>query len=127
MPRTILIVDDSASCLETLEFTLMPLANVQVRTASSARDALTQLDNGSSAIDMLITDLDLRRMDGFELIEHVRRQPRFHALPIVVISGDCDPRTPERLRRLGVNSHIAKPYSPSEVRQILEQFLNVRE
>lgn len=126
MPRTILIVDDSESCVATLEMALMPLEDVAVRTASNARDALKILENGPAGVDVLITDLDLPRMDGFELIEYIRRQPRLSALPIVVISGDCNPRTPERLRRLGVNIHITKPYSPAGVRQTLEQFLNAR-
>jgi CheY-like chemotaxis protein len=40
-----------------------------------------------------------------------------------VISGDSDPRTPERVRRAGADAHFVKPYSPVEIRRTLEQFL----
>ncbi|HVT95088.1 MAG TPA: response regulator [Bryobacteraceae bacterium] len=126
MPRTILIVDDSETCLATLEVALMSLPDVEILPATSAASALALLADRGSSVRLLVTDLDLRRTDGFDLIERVRCQPRFSELPIAVISGDCNPRTPERLRRMGVNTYIAKPYSPAEVRQILEPFLDVR-
>jgi CheY-like chemotaxis protein len=63
-------------------------------------------------------------MDGFELIARVRSQPRNPPLPIVVISGDNDPRTLARLAELGADAYFPKPYSPAEVRQKLEQLLN---
>lgn len=126
MPRTILIVDDSETCLATLEVALMSLPDVEILPATSAARALALLADRGSSVRLLVTDLDLKRTDGFDLIERVRRQPCFSELPIAVISGDCNPRTPERLRRMGVNTYIAKPYSPAEVRQILEQFLDVR-
>jgi CheY-like chemotaxis protein len=45
-------------------------------------------------------------------------------LPIIVISGDSDPRTPERVRRLGADAYFAKPYSPAAVRETLERLLH---
>src|SRR5579859_2749080 len=113
MPRVIVIVDDSEHGLATLELALGSMENVEIRTAGTAREALALFEDGLPAIDALVTDLELPRMDGFELIQRVRALPRFADLPIAVISGDSDPRTPERLRRLGVNTHLMKPYSPA--------------
>lgn len=126
MPRTILIVDDSESGLATLELSLFPLAGTNIRGVSNARDALALLDDAQFSADILITDLDLPRMDGFELVEQVRARPHLANLKIVVISGNCDPGTPGRLRKLGVDIHIVKPYSPAQVREKLEPFLDVR-
>jgi CheY-like chemotaxis protein len=64
------------------------------------------------------------RMDGFDLIHRVRADPRHHHLPIIVISADTDPGTPERLTRMGANAFFAKPYSPAQIREKLEQILN---
>ena len=72
----------------------------------------------------LVTDLHLPLMDGFELIERLRSDSRTARLPIIVISGDSDPRTPERLYRLGANAYFGKPYSPVQVRQKVEQLLD---
>ena len=63
-------------------------------------------------------------MDGFELIEKVRSSHEKARLPIIVISGDTDPRTPERIYRLGADAYFSKPYSPTQVRQKLEQLLD---
>jgi CheY-like chemotaxis protein len=62
-------------------------------------------------------------MDGYQLIKMVRSQPKRVSLPILVISGDSDPLIPARLAGLGANAYFSKPYSPSEVRNKLEQLL----
>ena len=64
------------------------------------------------------------RMDGFELIRRVRADGRLAATPIVVVSADTDPGTPQRIARLGVSAFFPKPFSPAQVRRKLEQILN---
>ena len=63
-------------------------------------------------------------MDGFELIERLRSGDRHERLPVIVLSGDTDPETPGRIRRLGADAFFAKPYSPTEVRNKVEELLN---
>jgi CheY-like chemotaxis protein len=63
-------------------------------------------------------------MDGFELIQAIRSEPRCVSLPILVVSGDSDPRTAARLATLGANAYFPKPYSPAAVRHRLEQLIN---
>jgi two-component system, chemotaxis family, chemotaxis protein CheY len=122
MGRTVVIVEDAEMCSDVLEVALLALPGIDIQCATSAEQALEQLDGRD--ICALITDLNLPRMDGFELIERVRSQPIHAALPILVISGDTDPHTPERVRRLGADAFFTKPYSPGEVRQKLEQLIN---
>ena len=125
--RTVLIVEDTDLCSEALEVALARVPNVEVRAVSTAEEALRYL--GSANICALVTDLHLPSMSGFDLIEAVRSRPPGNAsggpaLPILVISGDSDPHTPERLHRLGANAYFGKPYSPAEVRQKVEQLLD---
>lgn len=122
--RMVLIVEDAESCATTLEIALLAIPHVHVRVAATARQALDILSAPERAIGALITDLHLPSMDGFELIERVRADRRTARLPIVVISGDSDPKTPERIYRLGANAFFGKPYSPSQVRQTVEQLLD---
>jgi CheY-like chemotaxis protein len=75
-------------------------------------------------VSAVVTDLNMPRMDGFEFIERIRAQPRHHRLPIIVVSGDTDPGTPERLASIGANAFFPKPYSPAQVRLKLEQLLD---
>lgn len=122
MTRTILIVEDTELCRDALEVALMKVPDVRVRTVATAEEALHWL--AEDDICALVTDLHLPHMDGFELIEAVRAHPRRSSLPILVISGDSDPRTPARLAGLGANAYFSKPYSPAEVRSRLEQLLD---
>jgi CheY-like chemotaxis protein len=122
--RTVLIVEDAESCATTLEIALLAIPHTHVRVAPTARQALEMLAAAGGGISALVTDLHLPSMDGFELIERLRSDSRTARLPIIVISGDSDPRTPERLYRLGANAYFGKPYSPAKVRQKVEQLLD---
>jgi CheY-like chemotaxis protein len=122
--RTVLIVEDAESCATTLEIALLAIPRIHVRVAATARQALELLASAGAGICALVTDLNLPSMDGFELIERVRSDSRTSRLPIIVVSGDSDPRTPERIHRLGVDGYFGKPYSPAQIRQRVEQLLD---
>jgi DNA-binding response OmpR family regulator len=122
MARTVLIVEDTAPSRDTLEVALMRVPGVAVRSVATAEEAMNCL--AAEDVCALVTDLHLPSMDGFELIQRVRSQPRISPFPILVISGDTDPRTVARLAELGADAYFPKPYSPAEVRHKLEQLLN---
>ena len=122
--RTVLIVEDVESCATTLEIALLAIPRVHVRVASTGGQALELLASAGGGICAMVTDLNMPSMDGIELIERVRSDSRTARLPIVVISGDTDPRTPERIHRLGADAYFGKPYSPAQVRQKVEQLLD---
>jgi len=125
MARTVLIVEDTDLGLDAFEVALDRMPGVGLRIVRTAEEALHCLgqDHAAGDICAVITDLHLPQMDGFELIETVRSRPGRGALPILVISGDSDPRTPSRLKALGANAYFQKPFSPIEVRNRLEQLI----
>jgi CheY-like chemotaxis protein len=132
MSRLVLIVEDSDACAETLQIALESIG-LETRIMSSATDALAALRNIQNDVAAIVTDLNMHRadglykegltMDGFDLIRQLRSEARFARLPILLISGDTDPRLPTRALQLGANAFFAKPYSPSAVRRKLEQLL----
>jgi DNA-binding response OmpR family regulator len=122
MSRTVLIVEDVESCSEVLEVALLAVPGIKIENAVTAEQALEYLDGRD--ISAMITDLNLPQMDGFELIRRVRSRAAHAHMPILVISGDTDPHTPERVRRLGADAFFTKPYSPGEVREKLEQLIH---
>ena len=124
MQQTVLIVEDCEGAAAPLEVALQAIIGIRVQLFSSARDALTALGSAPDPVAALVTDLHLPSMDGFELIKLIRGDQRYRALPIIVISGDTQPGTLERLIRLGANAYFPKPYSPTEIRQKLESLLN---
>jgi CheY-like chemotaxis protein len=125
MDRTVLIAEDTEHSASTLEIALLAIPNVAVAHASGGSEALKLLRTlEPAAVCALVTDLHMPAMDGFELIETVRSDPRYGRLPIIVLSGDTDPSTPERVRRLGANAFFSKPYSPAEVRNKVKELVN---
>jgi CheY-like chemotaxis protein len=122
MVRTVLIVEDSDTSADTLEIALLSLPNVCVAHAPTGRKALQLIQK--ERVAAIITDLQMPHMDGFELIERVRAAAGAAHVPIIVVSGDSDPATPEKVRRLGADAYFAKPYSPAAVREMLERLLH---
>jgi CheY-like chemotaxis protein len=122
--RTVLIVEDSENNAATLEIALSAIPRLSVLLASSGAEALRILAVGDRPIDAIITDLNMPRMDGFEMIEKIRGDARLSGTPIIVVSADTHPSTPGRIEWLGVQGFFPKPYSPAQVRRRLEQVLD---
>jgi len=123
MKRTILVVEDTDVCRYALEVALTKLPGFAVRAVETAEQALECL--ATEEICALITDLQLKRMNGFDLITFVRSDLRRPSLPILVISGDTDPTTPARVAGIGANAYFGKPFSPAAVCSKLEQLVDV--
>jgi CheY-like chemotaxis protein len=125
--RPVLIVEDSENNAAMLEMALLGIPGIIVLMASSALEALRIMDSSGAAIQAVVTDLNMPRVDGFELIRRIREDRRLSTTPIVVVSADTDPDTPERVARLGVSAFFPKPYSPAALRRKLEQILDATE
>ena len=74
MTRNVLVVEDAELCRDTLEVALLKLPNLAVFSVTTAEEALQCL--ASNEVCALVTDLRLPRMDGYQLIEAIRSQPR---------------------------------------------------
>ena len=122
--RAVLIVEDSENSAATLEIAFLGIPGVAVLQAPSAIEALRILDAEPTPVRAVVTDLNMPRMDGFELIRRIRGNRRLAGTPIIVVSADTDPDTPERIAALGVDAFFPKPFSPAQVRRALEQLLN---
>jgi CheY-like chemotaxis protein len=128
--RIILVVDDAADCVTTLELALGVLTDVAVRGVASAEQALAELDLAADSpapdcdtIAAVITDVQLPGLSGLEFLTRLRADARWHALPVLVISADPNPETPAAAFRMGANAFFAKPFSPAAVRRKLEELM----
>jgi two-component system, chemotaxis family, chemotaxis protein CheY len=122
--RAVLIVEDSENSASMLEMAFLGIPDVRVVQAPSGVEALRILDAAATPVRAVVTDLNMPRMDGFELIRRIRSDMRLRATPIIVVSADTDPDTPGRVAALGVDAFFPKPFSPAQVRRTLEQLLN---
>jgi len=123
LARTVLIVDDSESCAATLEIALLAIPHVNVLVIRSAWEALDILYVADGTTTVLITDLHMPSMDGFELINRVRSYVPTAQMPIVVVTGDSEPSTRENVFRLGADAYFCKPFSVRQLCQSVEALL----
>ncbi len=113
--KSALIVDDNETNRRILA-TMLGHWGLRVIQADSARKALTALDrsrNAGQPASVLITDLHMPEMDGFELVAAVRAHPAFGLLPVVILTSSASPGDQERGKALGVAARLLKPIKQS--------------
>lgn len=118
--KNILIVDDSSTsrmiiqrCLDIAGFT-----EVHFHFAENGLDALSILQT-NSRIDLIMTDLNMPKMDGENFIKKLKQGASNQALPILVITSLGDAILEEELKKLGVLGIIKKPVSPEKILHLL--------
>lgn len=112
MAKTIMTVDDSPSMRMLLRVALTDLG-YSVVEAEDGVHALEKLDGFHP--DLLITDINMPEMDGFELIEAVRALPQFKATPILVLSTEFSDAHKARARSAGATGWITKPFESTKL------------
>lgn len=120
-----LIVDDSDQLAATLEVALSGYPGLAVLRAKDGQEALEILESRPD-VRALVTDLQMPRMDGFELIGRIRADGRLGRLPIIAVSGCTDPRTPARARQIGADAFFGKPFSPAGLCERLARLIESR-
>ncbi len=119
--KGIFIVDDSPTILMSLK-TNLEMNGFKVETASNGEDAVNKLNNGVNP-DLIITDLNMPRMDGFKLIEHVRQMKTFRFKPILVLTTESQLQKREEAKRLGATGWLVKPVSGNDLIKVIKKVL----
>ncbi|MEX2501700.1 MAG: response regulator [Trueperaceae bacterium] len=120
---TVLCVDDSAGHLKLLQLTLES-RNLRVETAFSGHEALTLLQ--SLTPDLMIVDVEMPFMDGFELTRRVRRVRRLSRIPIVIMTGSEKDDLQERADASGADRLLRKPIQGQNLPQVVMELLRSR-
>ena len=111
MSKTILTVDDSRTMRDMLAMALND-AGFTVVQAVDGEDGLAVLDAHSADVDVIITDINMPKLDGFGFIEGVRKDQRHRATPILVLTTESDDSKKNRARQAGATGWIVKPFNP---------------
>ncbi|WP_284163080.1 response regulator [Frigidibacter sp. SD6-1] len=117
MAIRVLAVDDSRTIRDLLEQALTG-AGYQVTLAEDGQEALDRL--AEAAPDAIISDINMPRLDGFGLIEAVRRQDRHRATPILVLTTESAPELKARARAAGATGWIVKPFEADKLVRALQ-------
>jgi len=121
---TALIIDDDEDILYLLRL-LMLRDGFIVHTATNGRDATDFITN-SEPTDIVLTDLMLPYVSGFEVIRQIREHPAWKHVPVVVLSGKVTERDAVQALELGANDYVPKPYSPLELSARVKRHLEIR-
>jgi two-component system chemotaxis response regulator CheY len=110
MGKVVLTVDDSRTMRDMLKLALTDAGH----TVLQAEDGVHGVEvlNRSSGIDVIITDINMPRMDGFGFIDCVRRDPRCRSTPILVLTTESEPAKKQRAKNSGATGWIVKPFDP---------------
>ncbi len=121
MGKTILVVDDSATVRKFASISLS-MQGFTVITAQDGMDALEKLPG--QIVDLVITDLNMPHMDGFELIRSLRENNEYKDLPIIILTSLSDSINKERGKSLGVHSYIVKPFSLEKIQYEVSKYIS---
>jgi chemosensory pili system protein ChpA (sensor histidine kinase/response regulator) len=108
----VLVVDDSVT-VRKVTSRLLERHGMQVLTAKDGVDAMTLLQEHSP--DVMLLDIEMPRMDGFEVATQVRHHPTLKDLPIIMITSRTGQKHRERAMAIGVNEYLGKPYQESHL------------
>lgn len=112
MTKKILAVDDSRTMRGLLDQALRS-AGYEVELAEDGVEGLDKLDAANP--DLVITDINMPRLDGFGVIEGIRKQNRYQALPILVLTTESGRELKDKARKAGATGWVVKPFDETKL------------
>jgi len=119
-PPIILCVDDEPMNLRVLIDLLQP--NYQTRVAPRAAQALKALETLTP--DLILLDIMMPEMDGFELCQAIKAQQRFAHTPIIFVTAKYDDNDKAHAKTLGAVDLLTKPIQPEQLKSTIEHYLH---
>jgi chemosensory pili system protein ChpA (sensor histidine kinase/response regulator) len=119
-PTLVMVVDDSIT-VRKVTSRLLERNGMEVVTAKDGVEAIAKLQDITP--DIMLLDIEMPRMDGFEVATLVRHDPRLEKLPIVMITSRTGEKHRERALGIGVNVYLGKPYQESQLLEVIDQLV----
>jgi CheY-like chemotaxis protein len=116
--KFVIIVDDNPANLRIGKNILSE--RYSVATAPSAAKLFALLENNKPSIILL--DIDMPEMDGFEAIKILKSKPETKDIPVIFLTGMSDPQDEKKGRALGAVDYIIKPFDPSALIACIEKY-----
>lgn len=110
--KRVMIVDDSATMRRFVTFALRA-RGLQVLTAEDGQEALEKL--ALTPVDLVITDLNMPKLDGFGLVRALREDGHYASLPVIILSSLSKKEDIDRGLDLGATAYLTKPFDESRI------------
>ena len=118
----VMVVDDSIT-VRKVTTRLLERNGYKVLTAKDGVDAMGQLQE--VVPDMMLLDIEMPRMDGFELATHMRNDAGLKHVPIIMITSRTGDKHRERAQQIGVNNYLGKPYQENDLLNSIQRIIGV--
>ena len=123
MSKYALTVDDSVTMREMVAFTLRN-AGFDVLEAGDGEDAIETLKSADNKVNIIITDLNMPKMDGVSLIRKLRADPNYKTTPILMLTTEGDSTSKDQGREAGATGWIVKPFNPEKLLNVISRVLS---
>jgi len=117
-PPLVLVVDDSLTVRRVTQ-RLLTREGFRVTVAKDGLDALEQLEVERPAV--MLTDIEMPRMDGFDLLRNVRHDPRWQGLPVIMITSRIAQKHRDLALQLGADHYLGKPYDEEQLIALIQE------
>ncbi|EAZ93194.1 response regulator [Crocosphaera chwakensis] len=125
MSKRILLVDDDQDILDIAEIAFQKFAQWQVFRASSGLECLEKAT--TEELDVILLDVSMPDMDGFQVVEILQADPPTQKIPIVLLTARALPRDEQYYREIGIAGVLMKPFNPLTIWRELSEILVLRE
>ncbi len=122
MSLTILAIDDSSTMRRLVQSTLS-MSGYAVEVAEDGIDGLEKLEQVKP--DLIITDINMPRLDGFGVIEGVRAHPTYNRIPILTLTTESAAELKQRARNAGASGWIVKPFDKDKLLMAIKRVCGV--
>jgi chemosensory pili system protein ChpA (sensor histidine kinase/response regulator) len=119
----VMVIDDSIT-MRKVTARILERHNVQVVTAKDGLDAVAMLQ--TTVPDLAILDIEMPRMDGFEVLAHIRNQAALSHLPVIMVTSRGGEKHRQRATKLGVSEYLTKPYQEEQLMLAIRNVLGER-
>ncbi len=119
----ILIIDDQPIMLKLLEQILKD--RYEVVALENGKEALEWMYSGNIP-DLVVADLNMPEIDGFEYIQRIRESGFFYDVPLIVLSGEESSTERIKCLKLGANDYLIKPFNPEELRLRIDNLIRLK-
>ena len=126
MAMNILIVDDSALTRKAIRriLVMLDIAVDEIVEAEDGLDAIEKM-NGPAKIDFVLTDLNMPKMSGIEMIYEMRGNEATKSIPVAIVSTESNTTRIEKLLADGATDYLHKPFTPEQIRDLLLRTVGV--
>lgn len=121
MAKTILTVDDSTSIRQMVAFTLKG-AGYEVIEAVDGQDALEKANH--HRVNLVLTDINMPRMDGLKLLELLRELNHYKTIPILMLTTESGDEMKAKGRAAGATGWLVKPFDPKRLLEVIAKVMN---